>query len=109
VIFFLNSCYYNDFNLSVARYFKKEIQGVMLGDIIETIRGQRRDLPEKGKLIRISDLKNGQPEIWKKRVNEILQGEKITPRHSSLNNYFERFQPFKKRLFNRIKRALRRL
>jgi len=50
--------YYNDFNLSVARYFKKEIQGVMLGDIIETIRGQRRDLPEKGKLIRISDLKN---------------------------------------------------
>jgi hypothetical protein len=57
---------------------------------------------------RISDLKVGKPEIWKRRVHEILHEKSIEPVYSSLNNYFERFQPFKKRLFNRVKRVLRR-
>ena len=46
-----------DYNLSVPRYFQQEIDGVKLGEIIEIIRGQRRNLPATGKLIRIRDLK----------------------------------------------------
>ncbi|MGK9127167.1 N-6 DNA methylase [Olivibacter sp. SA151] len=48
----------NDYNLSVARYFKKQIDGAKLGDILKLVRGQRGDLPETGKLIRIRDLKD---------------------------------------------------
>jgi type I restriction enzyme M protein len=48
----------NNYNLSVARYFKKQIDGVKLGDILELVRGQRGNLPETGKLIRIRDLKD---------------------------------------------------
>lgn len=48
----------NDYNLSVARYFQKQIEGVKLGDILELVRGQRGNLPETGKLIRIRDLKD---------------------------------------------------
>lgn len=48
----------NDFNLSVARYFQKQIDGVRLGDVIELVRGQRSEIPKKGKLIRIRDLKD---------------------------------------------------
>lgn len=48
----------NDYNLSVARYFQKQIVGVKLGDILEIVRGQRGNLPETGKLIRIRDLKD---------------------------------------------------
>ncbi|MBU1009690.1 MAG: N-6 DNA methylase [Bacteroidetes bacterium] len=48
----------NDYNLSVARYFQKQIDGVKLGDILELVRGQRGNLPEAGKLIRIRDLKD---------------------------------------------------
>lgn len=48
----------NDFNLSVPRYFKKEIDGIKLGELLQIIRGQRINLPETGKLIRIRDLKD---------------------------------------------------
>jgi len=48
----------NDYNLSVARYFQKQVKGVKLGDILELVRGQRENLPETGKLIRIRDLKD---------------------------------------------------
>lgn len=48
----------NDYNLSVGRYFQKKIEGVKLGDILELVRGQRGNLPKKGKLIRIRDLKD---------------------------------------------------
>lgn len=48
----------NDYNLSVARYSQKQIDGVKLGDILELVRGQRDNLPETGKLIRIRDLKD---------------------------------------------------
>jgi type I restriction enzyme M protein len=48
----------NDYNLSVARYFQKQIDGVKIGNILEIIRGQRGNLSETGKLIRIRDLKD---------------------------------------------------
>ncbi len=48
----------NDYNLSVARYFQKQIDGVKLGDILDLVRGRRGSLPETGKLIRIRDLKD---------------------------------------------------
>ncbi len=54
---------------------------------------------------RISDLKVNKTEIWGKRAHEIPHGKTIGPTYSSLNNYFERFQPFMKRLFNRIKKG----
>jgi type I restriction enzyme M protein len=47
-----------DFNLSVPRYFQKQVEGVKLGEIIEFVRGQRVNLPATGKLIRIRDLKD---------------------------------------------------
>jgi len=49
-----------DYNLNVPRYFQKEIDGVKLGDILEFVKGQRGNLPESGKLIRIRDLKDDQ-------------------------------------------------
>ena len=54
----------NEYNLSVRRYFENEIilakneNSVKLGDIIKPFRGQRANLPEIGKLIRIRDLKD---------------------------------------------------
>lgn len=53
-----------DYNLNVPRYFQKEIelakneQLVKLKDILGYVRGQRGNLPEKGKLVRIRDLKD---------------------------------------------------
>lgn len=48
----------NNYNLNVPRYYQKKIDGVKLGDILEFVCGQRRILPESGKLIRIRDLKD---------------------------------------------------
>ncbi|PPZ92768.1 hypothetical protein C3729_01820 [Cloacibacterium normanense] len=54
----------NKYSLSVPRYFLNEIifeeneRLVKLGDILELVRGQRGNLPESGKLIRIRDLKD---------------------------------------------------
>lgn len=48
----------NDYNLSVARYFKNKIDGVKLRDILKLVRGQKGNLPETGKLVRIRDLKD---------------------------------------------------
>ncbi len=48
----------NEYNLNVPRYFQKQIEGVKLGEILELIRGQRGNLPDKGKLIRMRDLKD---------------------------------------------------
>lgn len=47
-----------DYNLSVPRYFQKQVEGVKLCEIIEFVRGQRVNLPPTGKLIRIRDLKD---------------------------------------------------
>jgi len=48
----------NKYNLKVAKYFQIEVEGVILSDILEVVKGNRTDLPEKGKLIRIRDLKD---------------------------------------------------
>lgn len=48
----------NDYNLSILRYFQKEIDGVKLKDLLSNIRGSKSDLPENGKFIRIRDLKD---------------------------------------------------
>jgi type I restriction enzyme M protein len=48
----------NDCNLNVSRYFRKEIEGVKLGDILSYIRGHRGNLSDSGKLVRIRDLKD---------------------------------------------------
>jgi type I restriction enzyme M protein len=48
----------NNYNLSVPRYFKRQIEGVKLCDILEIVRGQRDNFPKTGKLIRIRDLKD---------------------------------------------------
>jgi len=48
----------NDYNLNVPRYFKKETEGVRLGDLIEIITNRKTNLPNNGKLIRIRDLKD---------------------------------------------------
>jgi len=48
----------NDYNLNVARYFQKQIDGEKLGDIIEPLIGKRGNLPVIGKLLRIRDLKD---------------------------------------------------
>lgn len=53
----------NDYNLSPFRYFRKEIDGVRLGEILsytsgEFVRVNRDEFPEAGRLIQISDLKN---------------------------------------------------
>lgn len=71
--------------------------------------GRGTTYPGTWHFFRISALKNSEPEIWKKRVHEILNEKEIIPIFSSLNNYFERFQPFKKRILNRVKRYLKKL
>ena len=45
-----------DYTLNVPRYFQKKIEGTKLKDIVEFVRGSRRDIPEAGKMIRIRDL-----------------------------------------------------
>lgn len=47
----------HDYNLSVLRYFIDDnIEGVKLRDILETISGERKNIPNSGKFIRIRDL-----------------------------------------------------
>lgn len=46
-----------NYNLSAPRYFKQNVEGVRLGDIIE-IRGIRSNHPDTGKLVRLRDLKD---------------------------------------------------
>lgn len=47
-----------DFNLNVPRYFQKEFQGVKLGNVGTIIYGRSISQDEKGKYVRIRDLKN---------------------------------------------------
>jgi len=48
----------NNFNLNIPRYFQEEVEGVKLKDILSYFRGNRMDLPQNGKVIRIRDLKD---------------------------------------------------
>lgn len=47
-----------DYNLNVPRYFQKHIEGIKLKEIVEFVKGSRRDIPDEGKMIRIRDLKD---------------------------------------------------
>jgi len=47
-----------DYNLNIPLYFKEELEGVMLSEMLELVRGTKNDLPEVGKYIRIRDLKD---------------------------------------------------
>lgn len=46
-----------EYNLSVPRYFQKEIEGTKLSEILEYVRGSHNKNSKFGKLIRIRDLK----------------------------------------------------
>ncbi len=48
----------NDFNLNIPRYFQEKVEGVKLKDILSYFRGNRRELPEIGKVVRIRDLRD---------------------------------------------------
>lgn len=69
-----------DYNLNVPRYFQKEIelsnneQLVKLKDILEYVRGQRGNLPDNGKLVRIRDLRDDKVDFHLK-VSEIEEIE----------------------------------
>ncbi len=65
-----------NFNLNVAKYFQKEIetqgneQLVKLADLLTPIRGQRNELPNTGKLLKINNLKED-PFDYKLDLSEI--------------------------------------
>lgn len=63
-----------DYNLSVPRYFQKQVEGVKLGEVIELVRGVRGNLPSIGKLIRIRDLKDDALE-FQLNLNKIEETE----------------------------------
>ena len=44
--------------MNIPRYFQEEVEGVKLKDILSYFRGNRMDLPQNGKVIRIRDLKD---------------------------------------------------
>lgn len=46
------------YDLGIPRYFLENIEGVKLSEILEEYRGERSDLPKKGKLIRVRELRS---------------------------------------------------
>ena len=79
-----------DYNLSVPRYFQKEIvladeeKLVKLKDILEYVRGQRGNLPENGKLVRIRDLRDDKVD-FQLNVSEIENSELRRPNIHQIN------------------------
>jgi type I restriction enzyme M protein len=79
-----------DYNLNVPRYFQKEIelanneQLVKLKDILEYLRGQRGNLPENGKLVRIRDLREDKVD-FRLKVSEIEDIELSRPGIHQIN------------------------
>jgi len=79
-----------DYNLNVPRYFQKEIalanneQLVKLKDILEYVRGQRGNLPEHGKLVRIRDLREDKVD-FRLNVSEIEEVELRRPDIHQIN------------------------
>lgn len=80
-----------DYNLNVPRYFQNEIaltnneRLVKLKDILEYVRGQRGNLPENGKLVRIRDLKEDKVDF---RLN-ISEIEDVELRRSDIHQINE--------------------
>jgi type I restriction enzyme M protein len=79
-----------DYNLNVPRYFQKEIelanneQLVQLKDILEYVRGQRGNLPDNGKLVRIRDLRDDKVD-FRLKVSEIEDVELRRPDIHQIN------------------------
>lgn len=79
-----------DYNLNVPRYFQKEItlanneQLVKLKDILGHVRGQRGNLPENGKLVRIRDLREDKVD-FSLNVSEIEDVELRRPDLHQIN------------------------
>lgn len=79
-----------DYNLNVPRYFQNEIaltnneRLVKLKDILEYVRGQRGNLPEKGKLARIRDLREDKVD-FRLNVSEIEEIELRRPDIHQIN------------------------
>jgi len=79
-----------DYNLNVPRYFQKEIelanneQLVKLKDILEYVRGQRGNLPDNGKLVRIRDLRDDKVD-FRLKVSEIEDVELRRPDIHQIN------------------------
>ncbi len=79
-----------DYNLNVPRYFQKEIELanneplVKLKDILEYERGQRGNLPDNGKLVRIRDLRDDKVD-FRLKVSEIEEIELRRPNIHQIN------------------------
>lgn len=70
-----------EYNLNVPLYFQKEFEGVMLRDLGTVLRGQRTSLGEKGKFVRIRDLKEDKSDFELALVDiEVTE----LPRHARL-------------------------
>jgi len=62
----------NNYNLSVPRYFRKEIDGIKLGDILQFFTGNKDENWEAAKLIRISDLKDDKVDFTLKTSSVLI-------------------------------------
>ncbi len=79
-----------EYNLNVPRYFQNEIalttneRLVKLKDILVYVKGQRGNLPEKGKLVRIRDLKDDKVDFHLK-ISEVEDVELQRPDIHQIN------------------------
>ncbi|WP_282773594.1 N-6 DNA methylase [Phaeodactylibacter xiamenensis] len=72
-----------DYNLNVPRYFQKEFEGLLLSEVLETVKGGRHSLPEKGRYLRIRDLSDDNIDFHID-INQIEQTE-LKPGVRSIN------------------------
>ena len=64
----------NNYNLSLPRYFQKSIDGTNLGELLELLKGSNNDLPEKGRFVRVRDLKDDNVD-FALEISSIEEGE----------------------------------
>lgn len=64
----------SDFDYNVARYFAPKVEGVQLGDLVNVIRGWRRQAVGDGKLVHVKDLKDDKLD-FKLVLKDIETGE----------------------------------
>ena len=74
----------NDYNLNVPRYLQPEIEGVKLNEILTVIRGDRRNIPVSGKLVRIRDLSDSMAETVT-GFDDVLDSDLLTPGITAIN------------------------
>jgi type I restriction enzyme M protein len=69
-----------NYNLNVPRYFIKKVNGIKLKELLTLIKGQKGNLPDVGKVIRIRDLKD-------ENYDFILDVSKITDADLKRNTF----------------------